>query len=513
MPEVVILDFGSQTTHLIKRRLWENGVSAKILPGDIQISKIQNEKPRALILSGGPSSVYGKNALLADKKIYSLNIPILGICYGFEVIVYQLRGKVKKGIKGEYGQAYLSLTDQNSLIFNKTSNYFSVWMSHFDEVAKLPEGFIFTGSTNTIKNACCENLKRKIYCVQFHPEVVHTDYGELILKNFIEKVCLIKTFKDNTNRLRNLIDEKIQNIKFTVGKKQAICAISGGIDSTTSAILTYKAIGKKLHCIFVDTGFMRDGEAEEVEKAFIQLNIPFLKINAQKIFLNKLINIKNPEEKRKIIGETFIRVFENEIKNYPEVKFLVQGTIYPDVIESKGSKHSHIIKTHHNVGGIPKKLKLTIIEPIRDLYKDQVREIAQMLTISSNIIHRQVFPGPGLAVRIIGEVTKEKLETLKKADFIVRNEIYQAGLNDELWMYFAIHTGIQTTGVVGDERRYGDTIAIRALESKDAMTANWARLPYDLLNRISTRITNEIKTVSRVVYDITNKPPGTMEWE
>lgn len=514
MTEILILDFGSQTTHLIKRRLSDLGITAKIIPGESKISDIKAENPKGIILSGGPSSVYGDDALLPTVEIYGLKVPILGICYGLQIIAHQLGGKVEKGKKGEYGLAKLEVKNKKSELYYKITSLLNVWMSHFDEVTNMPQGFIHTGSSETIKYCSIENPKSKIYCVQFHPEVIHTEFGNQILKNFIERICGLKTKQLNSKTIfQKIIEDKVREVIKIIGDKKAICAMSGGVDSTTAAVLAFRALGKNLTCVYVDTGLMRTGETEEVKRVFSKFNIPLIIVNAEKIFLCKLKGVLDPELKRKVVGETFIRVFEDTVHKIKNVDYLIQGTIYPDVIESKGTAHSHKIKTHHNVGGLPETLNFKIVEPLRDLYKDQVREMAKELGVPASIVFRQVFPGPGLSVRIIGEVTKEKLNLLRKADYIVSDEIRKNNLNDKLWMSFAILCGIKTTGVVGDERIYGETIAIRAITSKDTMTADWARLPYKLLAKISSRITSEVRGVCRVVYDITTKPPGTMEWE
>ncbi len=514
MSNIVLLDFGSQTTHLIKRRLNDMGVSVSILPGESAVSQIRSENPKALILSGGPASVYGQHALLPDKNIFSMGLPILGICYGIEAIGYLLGGIVEKGKKAEYGQTDFSLHVSDSLLFKGVPEKISVWMSHFDQLIKAPKGFKVVGSTSQVKNAAIENPKSKIYCTMFHPEVVHTEFGQQILKNFVGNIVGLTTVKPGS--LQEKVNEKIEFIKTQTLGGKCLCAMSGGVDSSTVAVLAARAIGRKLHCVYVDTGLMREGETEQIETAFKKLGVPLKVVRAEKIFLNKLKGVVDPELKRKIIGNTFIEVFDKEALRQAQgkqIKYLLQGTIYPDVIESKGTTHSHKIKTHHNVGGLPEKMKLKVVEPFRELYKDEVREMATYLGLPDSMVWRQVFPGPGLAVRIIGEVTKEKLLTLRHADLIVREEIKKENIEKNIWMAFAIHTGIKTTGVVGDERIYGDTIALRILTSKDTMTADWARLPYDFLAGISSRITTEVRGVCRVVYDITTKPPSTMEWE
>lgn len=509
---IVIIDFGSQTTHLIERRIKDSGVKTKIILPEKAFPTISSYKPKGIILSGGPASVYGEKALLIDKKIFYLGIPVLGICYGLELIGSLLGGKVASGKKKEYGAATLALdkklAEVSPLLVNIPKNKFKVWMSHFDQVVKLPENFVNYGSTATVRYAVFGNEKKKIYALMFHPEVHHSQYGREILKNFVFNIC-----GEKADANLEKISQIKELIKKHIGQEKAVCALSGGIDSSVAAYLAYQVIGKNLTCFYVDTGLMRVGEKEEIENNIkMKLRLPLKIINAKKEFLKGLKGVIDPEKKRKIIGRTFIRVFEKEAKKIG-AKILIQGTIYSDVIESQGTKHSHKIKSHHNVAGLPQKHGFKIIEPLRNLYKDEVREIAGQLKFPKELINRHIFPGPGLAIRIIGKVTEKKLGILKKADAIVVEEIKKAGLYDKVWMAFAILAGIKTTGVAGDERKYGETIAIRAIESKEAMTADWVRLPYQVLARISQRITTEVDEVVRVVFDITTKPPGTMEWE
>ncbi|MEK7633775.1 MAG: glutamine-hydrolyzing GMP synthase [Patescibacteria group bacterium] len=507
---IVIVDFGSQTTHLIGRRIRDLGVKSEIVLPQDAFKSIKKLAPKGIILSGGPASVFGKEALLVDKAIFELGIPVLGICYGLEVLGQMLGGKVAPGKKKEYGRTDFNLK-KDCLLFSdwkKNEKIFSVWMSHFDQVVEPPKGSTIVGSTPAVKVAAFADEKKKIYGIMFHPEVHHTEYGQEILNNFVVKIC-----GENPLLGSKKIEEIKEYLKKEIGSDKAVCALSGGIDSSVAAFLTYQVIGKNLTCFYVDTGMMRIGETDEVINTFKnKLKLPLVVIDGKKDFLTALKGVIDPEEKRAVIGETFIRIFEHEAKKIG-AKILVQGTIYPDVIESQGTQHSHKIKSHHNVAGLPKKHDFKIVEPLRMFYKDEVRKIAAELKFPSEMITRHVFPGPGLAVRLIGEVTEKKLDILKRADAIVIEEIKKAGLYDSIWMAFAVFTGIKTTGVTGDERKYGELIAVRAIESKDTMTSDWVRLPYEVLAKISERIVTEVFEVVRVVYDITTKPPATMEWE
>ncbi len=505
---IILIDFGSQTAHLIARRIRELGVEVYVATPEVASEKIEELKPKGIIFSGGPASVYEKDAPTVDKKIFEMGIPILGICYGQQLIAYLLGGEVKPGKKKEYGPAEISIKYQVSSIklLEGVSNKSSIWMSHGDHVVNPPPGFKTYANTQTIPHAVIADTNRKIYGIQFHPEVVHTEYGTQILENFL-KICGLEVKKSEINE--EFVENIISDIKDSVGDEKAICALSGGVDSSVAALLVHKAIGKNLTSVYVDSGLMREGETEVLKKVFkdhYQMNVDI--VDSKDEFLKALRGIVDPEEKRKIIGKIFIQVFEKEsIKS--GARFLVQGTIYPDVIESAGSKHAKNIKSHHNVGGLPAEVNLVLIEPLRNFYKDQVRKIGEILGLPESITERQPFPGPGLAVRIIGEVSEYNLEILRKADAIVTEELKDT----KLWQAFAVFTGIKTTGVRGDNRAYGETIAVRAIEAQDAMSANFAKLPYEKLEKISVRIVTEIPEVNRVVYDITNKPPATMEWE
>lgn len=509
---ILLIDFGSQTAHLIARRIRELGAEVMIAVPSVQIQRIKELKPEAIIFSGGPASVYEKKSPTVDKKIFKLGIPILGICYGQQLMCHLLGGRVRAGYKKEFGPAEVKLKTaaNKSGFLDRIPNTFNAWMSHGDQVVKLPEGFKTYGVTPTIPYAIIANEKKKIYGIQFHPEVVHTEFKDQLFKNFLS-ISGINFKKVDINK--DFVESMISDIKDSLQKEKAICALSGGVDSSVAAVLVHEVVGKNLQCIYIDSGLMRDKETQILEKVFNKHYKMKVKIvDAKAIFLKNLKGVVDPEEKRKVIGATFIEVFEKEAKK-SNAKFLVQGTIYPDVIESAGTKLSKKIKSHHNVGGLPENMNLMLLEPLRNFYKDEVRAIGKLLGLPPEITERQPFPGPGLAVRIIGEVTEEKLKILRKADKIVQDEIKRSEFGENLWQVFAVFTGIKTTGVRGDNRAYGETIAIRAIEATDAMSANFAKLPFELLEKISTRIVNEIKEVNRVVYDITNKPPATMEWE
>lgn len=507
---VILVDFGSQTSHLIARRITEIGSAVSIVHPENLLSEVRKKKPKGIIFSGGPASVYEQTSPSVEREVFTYRIPILGICYGLQLITHLLEGRVNPGVKKEFGPSDIKIHG-NSNLFTSLPNQFRVWMSHGDRVERLPVGFQTFAKSSNSPYAAISNEKKKIYGIQFHPEVIHTEFGEQILANFL-KICNIslKELSITGKQVNNLI----QDIRDSVGNQKAICALSGGVDSSVAAIITHKALGKKLTCIYIDSGLMRKNETKKLNKVFrnkFHVNVKI--IRARNVFLKNLEAVSDPEKKRKIIGRTFIKILEKEAKKQ-KARFLVQGTIYPDVIESAGTKHSKKIKTHHNVGGLPKKMSLILIEPLRNFYKDQVRKIGKILKLPNEIVHRQPFPGPGMAVRIVGSLTNKKLRLLREADEIIQEEVVKTPtLEKKLWQIFAVYPGVRTTGVRGDNRAYGETIAIRAVEAKDAMTAHFAKLPYSLLDTISSRIVNEIKEVNRVVYDITNKPPATIEWE
>ena len=508
---VVVIDFGSQYSMLIARRVRECQVYCELLPHDTPWEKIAPLNPKGFIFSGGPASVYDPEAPLAPAYIYGSHLPILGICYGMQVITKQLGGQVTPETKREYGHAILHLSNLDSPLFAGLPESTPVWMSHGDRIEKMPPDFTALAYTENSPIAVMGN-GGGMFGLQFHPEVVHTPEGKTILKNFVYRICGCK----GNWTMGNFIDDSLARIKEQVGEGKVICALSGGVDSAVVATLIHRAIGDQLTCIFVNNGLLRREEAERTLKVFqSNLGMNIIYVDASERFLARLKGVIDPEMKRKAIGEEFIRVFEEEANKAGKVDFLAQGTLYPDVIESTSSVStaSAKIKTHHNVGGLPAKMTLSLLEPLRYLFKDEVRQVGLKLRLPEEMVWRQPFPGPGLAIRIIGEVTKEKLEILRSADFILMNEIKKAKLYRQLWQSFAILPDVKSVGVMGDYRTYGYVIAIRAVTSEDAMTADWARLPYDILARISNRIVNEVPEVNRVVYDITSKPPSTIEWE
>lgn len=506
---ILILDFGGQYNQLIARRVRECNVYSEVVPHDITIEKIKEKNPKGIIFTGGPASVYGEDSPKCAEGIFELGIPVLGICYGMQLMTHTLGGNVARANKREYGATNVEI-DNKSKLFKGFENINTFLMSHTDFVETVPEGFKNIGHTSSCPNAAMENEEKKLYGIQFHPEVNSSINGTKVISNFLFNVCGCK----GDWVISSFVEDSIKSLKEKIGDKKALCALSGGVDSSVAAILLSKAIGKNLTCIFVDHGLLRKNEGDEVEKIFReQFDINLIRVNAKEQFLAKLAGVTDPERKRKIIGEEFIRVFEQEAKKLGTVDFLVQGTIYPDVIES-GLGKSSVIKSHHNVGGLPDYVDFKeIVEPLRDLFKDEVRKTGLELGIPENLVFRQPFPGPGLAIRIIGDITDEKLEILKDADAIFREEIANAGLHKNINQYFAVLTNLKSVGVMGDERTYDYTLALRAVETTDFMTGVWAKIPYEVLEKVSSRIVNEVKNINRVVYDITSKPPATIEWE
>lgn len=506
---ILVLDFGGQYNQLIARRVREADVYCEVVPYSTSVDRIKSMNPKGIIFTGGPASVLNPDAPKCDKEVFNLGIPMLGICYGMQLMSVVLGGSVKKADQREYGKADVNV-DTNSKLFDGIDKSTSCWMSHTYYVDKLPEGFVNIADSANCPSCAMEDRSRKLLGVQFHPEVLHTPRGKDILNNFLFKICGCNA----DWKISSFVDNSIEMIRQKVGNGKVLCALSGGVDSSVAAVMVHKAVGKQLTCIFVDHGLLRKYEGDQVEEVFRnQYDINLIRVNAEERFLNRLKGVTEPEKKRKIIGEEFIRVFEEEAKKIGTVDFLVQGTIYPDVIES-GTGDAAVIKSHHNVGGLPDYVDFKeIIEPLRSLFKDEVRRVGKELGIPDNIVMRQPFPGPGLAIRVIGEITKEKLDILRDADYIFREEIANAGLDSEINQYFAVMTGMRSVGVMGDERTYDYTLALRAVTTTDFMTADWARIPYDILEKVSNRIVNEVKHINRIVYDITSKPPATIEWE
>ncbi|MGE5396524.1 MAG: glutamine-hydrolyzing GMP synthase [Chitinophagales bacterium] len=506
---IVVLDFGGQYNQLIARRVRDLAVYSEMHPYHISYDELAAMKPKGIIFSGGPASVHIPGAPRCDSRIFDLGIPILGICYGMHLMAQELGGRVERAELREYGKMeFIRATDDNP-VFTGMPDSFQVWMSHGDSVAEIPTGFLVSGHTENCPVAGMYNPERRFYGVQFHPEVRHTPLGDDILRHFIFDICGCRG--DWT--ITHFISETVKQVQNEVGDQKIICGLSGGVDSSVAAVLVHRAVGNQLTCIFVDHGLLRKDEAEQVVRTFKDnLNIDLVHVDARERFLTKLQGVTDPEQKRKIIGNEFIRVFEDEARKLGEADFLVQGTLYPDVIES-GTSTAATIKSHHNVGGLPEDMQFKLVEPLRLLFKDEVRAVGEELGLPEEIVWRQPFPGPGLAIRILGEVSAEKLAVLREADAIVTSEIYKAGLNKEVWQSFAVLPSMKSVGVMGDERTYAYPVIIRVVTSDDAMTADWARLPYELLDTMSRRIVNEVKGVNRVVYDITSKPPGTIEWE
>lgn len=504
---IIVLDFGSQYNQLITRRIREMGVYSELHDHEISIEEIKRMNPKGIILSGGPNSVYEEGSFTIDPEIYNLGIPVLGICYGMQLTTKLLGGKVERANEREYGKATIN-AKSDELFFGLPSEQ-TVWMSHSDKVIEIPEGFEVIADSPSTNYAAIEDKKRRIYGVQFHPEVRHTEYGNDLLRNFVRRVCNCT----GEWTMENFIEIEIEKIRQQVGNRKVLCAMSGGVDSSVVAVLLHKAIGDQLTCIFVDHGLLRKGEGDMVMEQFGEgFDMNIIRVNAQERFMSKLKGVSDPERKRKIIGNEFVYVFDDEASKLKDVKFLAQGTLYTDVIES-GTDTAQTIKSHHNVGGLPEDMQFELIEPLNTLYKDEVRALGTELGMPDHIVWRQPFPGPGLAIRVMGEITEEKLETVRESDAILREEIAKAGLDRDIWQYFTVNTGVRSVGVMGDGRTYDYTIAIRAITSIDGMTADFAKIPWEVLQKISVRIVNEVDHVNRIVYDITSKPPATVEWE
>ncbi len=506
---VLVVDFGGQYNQLIARRVREADVYCEIVPYHRALEATKEGKPKGIIFTGGPQSVYGEDTPTVPKELFELGVPILGICYGAQLMAHVLGGVVKQPEMKEYGRVKLDITKDDSIAFKDVPRDSECWMSHTDYIETAPEGFDVTAITDSCPTAAMENAEKKLYAVQFHPEVQHTPFGNTLLKNFLYEVCGC----EKSWTMANFADIQIQEVKDKVGDKKVLCALSGGVDSSVAAVLVQRAIGENLTCIFVDHGLLRKDEGDQVEKYFTEnYDLNFIRVNAQERFLSKLTGVTDPEKKRKIIGEEFIRVFEEESAKLGDIDYLLQGTIYPDVVES-GAGDAAVIKSHHNVGGLPEDMKMSLIEPLRLLFKDEVRAVGEELGIPKEIVWRQPFPGPGLAIRCIGAIDDEKLEIIRESDAILREEVKLNDLEGEIWQYFTVLPNVKTVGVMGDERTHVHTVGIRAVTSVDGMTSDWARIPFEVLEKISNRIVNEVPNVNRIVYDITSKPPSTIEWE